>query len=203
MTVCSYRGTHFFPRTWCGIIFPAHISLHCVTSRVSESSPPDRCLWICWHVFENALRPRPLCSSTRILQRYVLEKAAPCLVATWPALQQAEAGQDILIVSNCAVQYRFKLGVMIVNHLNKFVCLFRYVYPCVFREELWPPSERQTGGCRALDSKSNSVESQICMTGKSSLGPSFACPRVFLEFSHYFGCLRASSRHRLWWRHLL
>ena len=74
--------------------------------------------------------------SCRIPQRFVVEKPARCWVATWPALSQAESGQDILLVSDVssasAQQFLFKLGVMIVKHNNKFVCMFRCgVRPCV------------------------------------------------------------------------
>lgn len=64
-----------------------------------------------------------------ILQSYVLEKLARCWVATWPLLVQVESGQEILFATDVAsgngAQYRFKLGVMIANHRNKFVCMFR------------------------------------------------------------------------------
>lgn len=62
-------------------------------------------------------------------QSYTLEKAAPCLVATWPALAQGQTGQEHLFLTEPGTgdSTVFKLGVMIVNRRNKFVCMFRYV----------------------------------------------------------------------------
>lgn len=54
-----------------------------------------------------------------------MQQAAPCLVATWPALAQAQSPQDLLLLSNSACNVQFRLGVMIARHNNKFVCLFR------------------------------------------------------------------------------
>lgn len=70
---------------------------------------------------------RCLCPPTYVLQRYVLEKAAPCLAVSWPALVQVESAQEHLFMTpyGSVVQTLFKLGVMIVNHNNKFVCMFR------------------------------------------------------------------------------
>eukprot|EP00903_Cladosiphon_okamuranus_P006407 g6271.t1 len=69
-----------------------------------------------------------MCKKKGVVKRYVLEKPARCWVATWPALTQAETGQEMLCATDVAsggVQFRFKLGVMIANHRNKFVCVFR------------------------------------------------------------------------------
>lgn len=61
-----------------------------------------------------------------------MEKPAPCLVATWPALAQVESNQEMLFLTDRSSkdfdQFRFKLGVMIVNRASKFVCVFRHVY---------------------------------------------------------------------------
>eukprot|EP00752_Nemacystus_decipiens_P014321 g12740.t1 len=67
----------------------------------------------------------PLCNKKGVAKRYIIDKPARCLVATWPGLVKAESAQEYLCCSTYAEQFRFKLGVMIVNRDNKFVCMFR------------------------------------------------------------------------------
>lgn len=108
---------------------------------------------------------------TATRQRYVVEKAAPCFVATWSPLSVAASGQDCLFVrTNSAEELQFKLGVMIAKHQNKFVCMFRYVTYARVCFECWLrlTSDRQatvlygTDSFRTLFGKGLSAPARYC-----------------------------------------